>query len=132
MMLPPQVQAADDPETAIPKLIQENQQMKALLEKAHAAVMTMGKTISQQEIASHTKVQVAMIQAQAQLAMAAAKMGNERDMAAFQAEFERFQQQIDHIQEQAITDLEHDHALEQQAQQAQLQPPAQPGGGGGG
>jgi hypothetical protein len=131
MMLPPQVQAADDPETAIPKLLQENQQMKGLLEKAHAAVMTMGKTISQQEISGHVKIQVAMIQAQAQLAMAAAKMGNERDMAAFQAEFERFQQQIDHIQASAIADMEHDHTLEQQAQQAQLQPPAQSGGGGG-
>lgn len=126
-MLPPQIQAADDPETAIPKLLQENTQMKALLEKAHAAVMTMAKTISEKEIDNHTKVQVAIIQQQAQLAMSAAKLGNERDMVAFQAEFERFQQQIDHIQTSALADMEHDHALELQAQQAAQQPPAQGG-----
>jgi hypothetical protein len=127
MMLPLQVQDPADPETALPRMQAENQQLKMLVQKAHAAVTTMAETIKTQKISADAKVKVAMIQAQAQLAMAAAKLGNDRDIAAFQAEFERFQQQIDHIQTLAVADAEHDHALEQQAAAA-AQEPAQGGG----
>lgn len=115
LMLPPQLQDQQDPDTALPRLQAENQQLKGLVEKAHAAITSMAEAIKTQKISADAKVKVAMIQAQAQLAMAAAKLGNDRDVAAFQAEFERFQGQIDHLQTMAVGDAEHDQALELQA-----------------
>lgn len=120
-MLPPQVQDQDDPETALPRLQAQNQQMQQLLQKAHQAVMTLSKVVSQQEISAHTKIQVAEIQAEAQMAQAVAKLGNDRDIAAFQAEYERFQQAVGHIHEKSMADMQQDHALELQAAAPQPQ-----------
>jgi hypothetical protein len=122
-MLPPQVQAADDPDAALPRLMQENQQLKMLSQKAHDAILKMSNALQTKQIDRQTKLEVAMIQAQAQLAATAAKIGNDRDITAFQAEFERLSQMIDHLSTLTVTDAEHQHTLEQQAQQAALEPP---------
>ncbi len=110
---------ASDPETKVPMLEAKLQQATQLLDKAHQAIGSMAKVIETQELSNDTKKQVAMIQADAALAIAESKIGNERDIAAFQAEAERFHLLVSQIHEETITDMQHDALAQQQQSQQQ-------------
>lgn len=70
-----------DPETQMPRLQAENDQLKQLVEKAHQAVTAMADTIRTEELSNTVKREVAMIQANAQLAKVAATLASARDQA---------------------------------------------------
>lgn len=126
-MLPPQVQEPDDPDTALPRLQAENVQLRNLVQKGQAVIAKLAETIKGQTLQNQTKIQVAMIQAQAQIDAVMAKIGSDTNRAAFQAEYDRFTAIVDHIQTLAQQDADHTHALAQQEAAAAAAPPAQPG-----
>lgn len=123
----PKYQDKADPKAQVPMLMAQVQQLSGLLEKAHEAITRMGAALNTKELDNQTKKEVAMIQAQAQLAMAAAKLGSERDIVAFQAEFERYQQMVDGIQQRVLTEgaQVHDRTMAAEAAAQASQPPAQ-------
>lgn len=129
LMLPPQVQAADDPTLALPKLLAQNQQMQMVIQKAQQAIQKMAQTLEKEELSASAKIQVAMIQADAAMAVAASKSQDTRALAAFQAEYDRVSQHVEHLSTLAQAEAEHEQQLIQQAQQAMLGAPgAAPGG----
>lgn len=113
--LPPQFQDQDDPAMELPRLTSENAQLKQLLEKANSAVQAMAETISMKKLEIDGKVQVAFIQAHAQLSKIAAELGSETNRAVFDAEYNRFSGAIDHLNQMMVSSAQHDQALEQQA-----------------
>lgn len=122
-LLPPGMLEADDPEAQSLQLQAENQQLKDLVQKAHAAITTMAEVIKTQKITADARVKVAMIQLEGTLATALAK-GN---LAMVEQEYSRVEAMMDRIHQMTLSDAEHDQALEQQAegagqdQQAQAQ-----------
>jgi hypothetical protein len=129
LMLPPQLQDETDPETALPRLTAQNQQLQQLLAKQHTAISALVKKLESQQISADARIQVALIQAQSQRDIVMAKIGSDKDREIFQAEYNRFEQMVGHLSDLAQGSADHDHALEQGAQAAALAP--QPDGGGG-
>jgi hypothetical protein len=132
LMLPQQLQDENDPESQLPRLTAQNAQLHDLLQKADGLIKQLLQKVQGQELQAHTKVQVAVIQAQAAMAMAAAKSQDAAAMKIFDTEYQRLAAMTEHLSDMALQDAAHDHALEQQTQQAALQPPPEPAQSGGG
>ena len=154
MALPPQFQDDSDPAGKAAMLQAENAELKKLVEVGQKAIGQMAKVIENKELDNDTKREVAMINANAQLAVAQSKIGSAQSIAAFQAESARFAQLVDQIHAETVIDMQADKAsvaaAQQHAQtveqigaqrdskaalaeqQAALNPPQPQGGNGGG
>lgn len=130
LMLPPQLQDESDPETALPRLTAQNQQLQQLLAKQHTAISALVKKLESQQISADARIQVALIQAQSQRDLVMAKIGSEKDKAIFDAEYSRFEQMVAHLSDLAQGAADHTHQLEQDANAAALQPAPDGGDGG--
>jgi hypothetical protein len=132
-MLPPPLQDMDGQQPQIPPQaaaqITALQQQMQLVTQKYGEVVQLLKT---KKLETDSKERIAIINAQAQLAMAAAKMGSERDKNIFDAEFAKFQQMIDHIHEHVLSDTQHEDALELAALPPPTPPAAPPAPTGGG
>lgn len=115
--LPPQFQDQGDPAAQLPMLQAKVAQQTALLDKAHTAIMTMAKVLDTKQLDNDTKKEIAIIQAEAGMAQAMAKIGSEQSIEAFQAEFQRYQQTVEMIHAETVAGMQQDHEREMQAEQ---------------
>lgn len=113
--LPPQFQDEGDPEAQVPILQAKLAMQGQLLDKAHVAIATMAKTIETKELDRLTRKEVALIAADAQMQIALIKIGAASNDTAFQAEIARYQQTMDQIHAETMTEIEAAHADTSQA-----------------
>jgi hypothetical protein len=106
--LPPQFQDEDDPEAQVPMLQSKVAQLTQLVQHANQAIGAMADALKGKQLDNDTKKQVAMIQAQAQMATALAKIGNERDLAAFSAMVDHYETLVDQIHQRTVIDMQAD------------------------
>jgi hypothetical protein len=118
--LPPQFQDQNDPSTQVPQLQSRVAQLTQLVQQGNQAISAMADALKGKQLDNDTKKEVAMIQAQAQLAVALSKIGSERDQAAFSAVYDRYTQLLDQIHEQTVQGMQSD-AANAQAQLAHAQ-----------
>lgn len=108
--LPPHMQDETDPAAQVPMLQAKLQQAEQLIQQSHQMIEQMSTLLQSKELDNATKKEVAMIQANAQLAVAALKAGNEAGISMFNAEFERFQTLVGQIHEKTVLEMNNQQA----------------------
>jgi hypothetical protein len=113
--LPPQFQDESDPEAQVPILQAKVMQQGQLLELANKAIASMSRALEAKELDNDTKKEIAVLNNTAKMAIEAAKLGNQKDMALLSAELERHMQIVDLIHADTVQDMERDNQTAAQA-----------------
>lgn len=121
----PRLMDDKDPAMQVPMLEAKLQQSESLLDKAHTAIQLMAKTIETKVLDQETKLQVATISANASMAIAAAKLGGDKDKIALEAALANYQMVMEQINAQTMQGAQHGHEADQQARQSAADAQAQ-------
>jgi hypothetical protein len=106
-MLPPVLQDQNEQEQPDPQQTQAQlQQLQQLLQLQQQALTEAQQTIASRTIEAQSRERVAQITSQTQMAIAAAKMGGERDLALLEAEVKQQAQKLDMIHEATLASME--------------------------
>lgn len=106
-MLPPMLQEQKDQAQPDPQQMQAQlQQLQQLLQLQQQALTEAQQTIASKTIDAQSRERVAQIMAQAQMAITAAKLGGERDLAMLEAEVKSQAQKLDMIHEATLASME--------------------------
>ena len=115
-MLPPQLQ--ENPEGGPPIPPQVQQQMAAAQQQIQVITAEYQKVVDllkTKKIETESKERIAILNTQAQVAVAMARYGSEADHKILDQEFQRFTQQVDMLHERMLAQDERDHAIAMQA-----------------
>lgn len=119
--LPAKYQDDTDPEMQLPILEHKVQEQGALLEQANKIIASMSHLLDTKQLDNDTKKEIALIQAQSQMAIAAMKVGDQVAARAAMEEMERLRLVVEQVAGETQMASQQDHEQTMAAQQAAAQ-----------